>query len=349
MSQPGRTLNMLTPESLLVFFRVLFSVQPLLSNEFNAELQHFYTLCTQQHAHLAAASNPVVTPAPIQATIQATTVVAPADEIDEEANSYFVKVYRNEVTVEDVIAVLKKFQNSMVERERKVFACMVQNLFQEYQFYEKYPDNELKITSVLFGSLLQQKLLTSPIVLGVSLRCIFEAIRKSPDSKLFRFGIWALDIFESRLQEWPQFCASLLQIPHLHVAYPTLAEHLNRISKNPSSSSLDSESLQSINSTINVPFDEYMQTTLVAALNAQASAVPSVITAKVEPVSSTTSAEITQPKQRQFTSTTKETVAIFVPDENTANKLHFLFNNVSKNNIGSLSNYFRCLYFRLKS
>ena len=128
MAQQGRpSANVLSNDAMSTFFRVLFSAQHLLSPEISADLQHFYSLCAQ---HITQSQSVTSSNLPVSGVVN--NVV---DEIDEEANSYFVKVYRSEISIDDVMAILKRFQSSNIERERKVFACMVQNIFQEYQFY----------------------------------------------------------------------------------------------------------------------------------------------------------------------------------------------------------------------
>lgn len=51
------------------------------------------------------------------------------------------------------------------------------------------------------------------------LRYVLDALRKVPNStansKIFRFGMFALEQFKSRLGKWPQYCANIIQIPHL--------------------------------------------------------------------------------------------------------------------------------------
>jgi CCR4-NOT transcription complex subunit 1 len=32
-----------------------------------------------------------------------------------------------------------------------IFNCMIANLFEEYKFFPKYPDKQLKLAAVLFG------------------------------------------------------------------------------------------------------------------------------------------------------------------------------------------------------
>lgn len=36
-------------------------------------------------------------------------------------------------------------------REKSIFDCMIANLFEEYRFFPKYPERQLKIASILFG------------------------------------------------------------------------------------------------------------------------------------------------------------------------------------------------------
>jgi CCR4-NOT transcription complex subunit 1 len=99
---------------------------------------------------------------------------------------------------------------------------MVHNLFDEYRFFSKYPDKELRITGILFGALIQEQLVSS-ITLGIALRYVLEALRKPPSppgtttssGKMFNFGMFALEQFKGRLHEWPQYCSHIVQIPHL--------------------------------------------------------------------------------------------------------------------------------------
>lgn len=80
---------------------------------------------------------------------------------------------------------------------------MVHNLFDEYQFFSKYPEKELRITGILFGQLIQHQLV-SYVSLGIALRYVLEALKKAPQTKMFKFGVFALQQFKLRLGEWPQ-------------------------------------------------------------------------------------------------------------------------------------------------
>eukprot|EP01047_Picozoa_sp_COSAG01_P113496 COSAG01_NODE_42204_length_442_cov_1.323615_1_plen_147_part_11 len=92
-----------------------------------------------------------------------------AADIEEESNSYFQKIYTSQQSIADIISMLQGFKQSSNPREQDIFKCMIHNLFDEYRFFPKYPDKELHITAILFGSLIQHGLVSS-ITLGIALR-----------------------------------------------------------------------------------------------------------------------------------------------------------------------------------
>jgi CCR4-NOT transcription complex subunit 1 len=160
-----------------------------------------------------------------------------SEEIEAIANAYFQKIYTSDLSVTDVINLLKQFKSSADKKDQEVFRCMVHNLFDEYRFFHKYPEKELQITGRFFGSLIQHQLVAS-ITLGIALRYVLEALRKDPElgegnDKMFRFGLIALDQFRSRLIEWPQFCSHLIQIPHFSRHSPDLFQEAQKALTNP--------------------------------------------------------------------------------------------------------------------
>ena len=151
-----------------------------------------------------------------------------APNIEEEANSYFQRIYTGASSIDDVIAMLKVFQSSSARREQEVYACMVHNLFDEYRYFPKYPDKPLRTTALLFGALVQHSLVSS-ITLGMFLRYVLEALRKPPGSKMCKFGVAALESFRARLPEWPQYCQHLYAIPHFSQVCPDLVALLETV------------------------------------------------------------------------------------------------------------------------
>src|SRR5436190_15944643 len=146
-------------------------------------------------------------------------------DVEEEANSYYERVYRQEISIDDFIKLLQRFKHSDDRRENQIFSCMVHSLFDEYQFFPKYPQRELTITSVIFGSLIQYQLVMYE-VLGIALRYVLNALRSPADSKMFNFGVQALLQFQSRLPEWPQYCSHLLQITQLQESHPEIVQYV---------------------------------------------------------------------------------------------------------------------------
>ena len=68
-----------------------------------------------------------------------------SQDVEEEANSYFQKVYTSSQSVDEFIAIIKSFRVSINPREQEIFKCMIHNLFDEYRFFHKYPETELKV------------------------------------------------------------------------------------------------------------------------------------------------------------------------------------------------------------
>ena len=139
-------------------------------------------------------------------------------EIEDEANGYFQRIYNHPphptLSIDEVLDMLKKFQDSGSKREREVFNCMLRNLFEEYRFFPQYPDKELHITAQLFGGIIERGLVNSYMTLGLALRFVLDALRKPEGTKMYYFGIAALDRFKSRLKEYQTYCEHVRVIPH---------------------------------------------------------------------------------------------------------------------------------------
>ena len=138
-------------------------------------------------------------------------------EIEKEADTYFQRIYNNSgsqsLTIDEVLDMLRKFQDSPNQREKEIFTCMIRNLFKEYGYFPQYPDKELLITAQLFGGIIQMGLVKY-MALVLALRYVLEALRKPHRSKMYFFGIAALDRFKSKLKDYPLYCQHLTSIPH---------------------------------------------------------------------------------------------------------------------------------------
>ncbi|XP_028158928.1 CCR4-NOT transcription complex subunit 1 isoform X2 [Ostrinia furnacalis] len=151
-------------------------------------------------------------------------------EIEDEANGYFQRIYNHPphptLSIDEVLDMLKKFQDSPNKREREVYSCMLRNLFEEYKFFPQYPDKELHITAQLFGGIIEKGLVPSYVSLGLALRFVLDALRKPEGSKMYYFGIAALDRFKSRLKDYHKYCEHVRAIPHFSEFPPHLIEYI---------------------------------------------------------------------------------------------------------------------------
>ena len=191
-----------TKESLAAIFEKLMesSIHPDLQKKVN----DIYAILLRQY--------PILYPPPSQ------------EEIDDAANKYYQQLYSNEISIAEFLNLAKKLRSSLLKTENEIFDCMINNLFDEFRFFNKYPEKELKITGELFGALIFQNLLVG-VHLFLALKHIEMALR-APKTKLFRFGWFALSQFKERLIEWPNFCNELAASEGLKEEHPEFIEWL---------------------------------------------------------------------------------------------------------------------------
>lgn len=141
-------------------------------------------------------------------------------EVEDEANSYFQRIYNHPphptLAIDEVLEMLQRFQESQIRREREVSQCMLRNLFEEYRFFPQYPEKELQITAQLFGGMVEKNLVTTYVALGLALRCVLDALRKPEGSKMYFFGVTALDRFKTKLYLYQKYCEHVRSIPHFN-------------------------------------------------------------------------------------------------------------------------------------
>uniref|UniRef100_UPI00358E5F7C CCR4-NOT transcription complex subunit 1-like isoform X3 n=1 Tax=Myxine glutinosa TaxID=7769 RepID=UPI00358E5F7C len=284
-------------------------------------------------------------------------------EIDDEANSYFQRIYNqpphptmsvdevgylwgcwnlaNKLPSREVLEMLQRFKDSNNKRERQVFNCMLRNLFEEYRFFPQYPDKELHITACLFGGIIEKGLVTY-MALGLALRYVLEALRKPFGSKMYYFGIAALDRFKNRLKDYPQYCQHLASIPHFAQFPHHLIEYVEygQQSRDPpvkmqgsittpgsialaNSLSHSKPGLQApapvtvTTSVTTTPVTKAATTTKSITLGFKKDAPPSINTTNID----------------TLLVATDQSDRIVEPPESTQDKIFFIFNNLSQSNM----------------
>uniref|UniRef100_A0A8C2XF51 CCR4-NOT transcription complex subunit 1 n=1 Tax=Cyclopterus lumpus TaxID=8103 RepID=A0A8C2XF51_CYCLU len=272
-------------------------------------------------------------------------------EIDDEANSYFQRIYNHPphptMSVDEVLEMLQRFKDSTIKREREVFNCMLRNLFEEYRFFPQYPDKELHITACLFGGIIEKGLVTY-MALGLALRYVLEALRKPYGSKMYYFGIAALDRFKNRLKDYPQYCQHLASIAHFLQFPHHLQEYIEygQQSRDPpvkmqgsitTPGSLALAQVQAQSQQPGVPkapqpgqpstlVTTTTSTTTVAKTPTITRPTPSSFKKDVPPSINTTNIDT-------LLVATDQTERIVEPPENVQEKIAFIFNNLSQSNM----------------
>lgn len=196
-------------ETLAVFLRVLAANAGEVPTDTLQQLKLVQAVAVQAHPELATV------------IAEAGVMEAFPQDVEEEANAAFQKMYQGELTVDDVISLLLRYKSGMEAREQDVYACMVHNLFDEFRFFYKYPEQELKTTALLFGKLISHKLVSS-VSLGIAMRYIHDSLKNEVSHKLFMFGITASVQFKDSLDQFPTFAQQLANHPVLKEASPEL-------------------------------------------------------------------------------------------------------------------------------
>ncbi|KAL7423739.1 CCR4-NOT core subunit cdc39 [Cryptotrichosporon argae] len=124
------------------------------------------------------------------------------------------------ISLDHVINELKRCQASSDPRDHDIFACALHSLFDEIRFIKTYPPRELTMTGVLFGALIDYRLVKD-VPAFVATRYVLDAIKSAPQEPTYQFGIAALSVLRSSLVDFPGLCRSLLEISALHESHPS--------------------------------------------------------------------------------------------------------------------------------
>ena len=135
--------------------------------------------------------------------------------IDGQMQELFGRMYREELSLREMLELMRQYKTSTDPAEQDLFACMVHGLIDEYHCYHEYPLEALTKTAVMFGGIINFRLVDG-ITLKVGLGMILEAVREhEPHDPMYKFGVEAIEQLIGRLPEWAGFCHLLLQIPSL--------------------------------------------------------------------------------------------------------------------------------------
>ncbi|KAI9368910.1 CCR4-Not complex component, Not1-domain-containing protein [Aspergillus egyptiacus] len=137
------------------------------------------------------------------------------EPVDKKMQELFGKMYHEELSLREILELMRRYKSSRDPSEQDLFACMVHGLIDEYHCYHEYPLEALTKTAVMFGGIINFRLVDG-ITLKVGLGMILEAVREHDvHDPMYKFGVEAIEQLINRLPEWAGFCHLLLQIPSL--------------------------------------------------------------------------------------------------------------------------------------
>ena len=123
------------------------------------------------------------------------------------------------MSIAEFVGILREFRDSGEPVKREVFGCMLKNLFEEYRFFPEYPQRELHITALVYGSIIRENIVQG-MHMAYAMRGVMEAIKKEPNSLMFCFGLTALEQFKTRLKDYPRYSQCVAALPHFNSAFP---------------------------------------------------------------------------------------------------------------------------------
>lgn len=123
------------------------------------------------------------------------------EETSGRMEEQYKAMYGGTTSPDDLIKQLKRLKESSIPADQDLFAAMMHGLFDEYNCFGEYPNEALATTAVLFGGLVQFRVL-SAVAEQAAIYMIFEAVSGwGPDDQMYRFGLQAMIHLLGRLPE----------------------------------------------------------------------------------------------------------------------------------------------------
>eukprot|EP01080_Neovahlkampfia_damariscottae_P005027 gene5027-8624_t len=272
------------------------------------------------------------------------------EDIEKEASNFFENVFNKVISIDKAIYDMTNLKNSKKPRDRQLYSCMIHNLFDEYRFFEQYPPTELQIVAKLFGSIIKNGLIVAK-TLRFGLIYVLQALTNPSNARMYQFGLLSLNEFKTKLQEWPQFCAHLEKLPHIFNDIPDLSYYIEAGNNSQVSTSNDPfmpKTPEKLGSGSEAPSEANIKKQQLEKGVQLESNVRNINAANVKTPTKKKSgsnlgnqfeSEWGDSNSFSFTmdistlQSSEKQDTVIVPDEKTADKLHFIVNNLSTNNI----------------
>ncbi|EPY27898.1 CCR4-NOT transcription complex subunit 1 [Strigomonas culicis] len=148
------------------------------------------------------------------------------EDVEAEATELFKKMYTDGNT-RGAVETISRLIKSSAPRDKQLYACVVNILFDEGSAISCYPRKELQLFSELYGEMIAKELLPQ----SQQQRAwgqLLPAIAKPTNMAMEEYGIIALEQIKGRLADWPQYGRALRHIKDLDFKVPGVMAAINR-------------------------------------------------------------------------------------------------------------------------
>lgn len=142
-------------------------------------------------------------------------------EVSQQTDEIYQNMYNGTTKLDEVVQQLKQLQASTDPTDRELFASCLHSIFDEYRWLKGYPANQLTMTGILFGGIIDSRMIKD-IPVFVATRYVLDACKTNPNEAMYSFGINVLSVLRRSLVDFPGLCRSLLEIPALHESHAVL-------------------------------------------------------------------------------------------------------------------------------
>ncbi|KAJ1980186.1 CCR4-NOT core subunit cdc39 [Dimargaris verticillata] len=292
---------LLRPHELVVILNLLTS--SYLTNEQMAYLKALYPSYTKLQSGILAAVEELSPTA--------------SEEAEKTAESYYLRLYKGDVTVVQLLDHLMQLRDSLEMRDNKVYSSVLMCLLDEFKFLPNYPDKELAIYSVFFGSVVARRLLTKDD-LPLAVKILLEALNSNSSGRVFSFAMTALAQLKETLSVWPTACKVIDQVPNVRHSNTEVATFIHALATQLADPAMAA----------NIPTDPYF------VLDSVATTTGSLSSSAALPTSSdATPAHPQLPFNAVVVDTLTDNLVLEDPPEEVQDKLLFIMNNVAQNNL----------------
>lgn len=161
------------------------------------------------------------------------------EDVEKEATQFFLKMY-SEGTTANAIHTIETMLKSPNPRDKQLYACVVNILFEESLAISCYPHAELTLFAELYGQMIARELLP-PNQQQRAWGLLLPLIARPTNFAVEEYSVIVLEQIKPRLADWPQYARALRHIKDLDFRVPGIMAAINRAFKTEEAAKKDGE------------------------------------------------------------------------------------------------------------